>query len=63
MKHQAFAVLSLHAKMHGQLDSLSLRRQQAIERLEAAEIMAFDNDAEFRQLEAMKKELLSIRFA
>lgn len=62
MRTQAFALLSLHAKMHSQLDQLDMRRRSIVARIEKAEIQAYDNDAEYQQLEAMKKELLSIRF-
>ena len=62
LAQQAFLSSALHAKMHKQLDALELHRQRTIERLERAEILAFDNDQEFRKLEELKKELLSIRF-
>jgi hypothetical protein len=62
MKQRLFLTLSLHAKMHKQLDQLNLQ-QQLVERIEKAEIKAFDNETEYNRLEQMKKELLSIRFA
>jgi hypothetical protein len=59
---QAFLYLAFHAKMHKRLDGLMQHRQDTIQRLERAEIKAYDNEAEYQKLEAMKKELLGIKF-
>lgn len=59
---QAFLALALHAKMHKQLDKLEEHRQATIQRIEEREILAYDNDREFQQLEELKKELLAISF-
>jgi len=58
----AFVKFSLHAKMHQQLDALDTRKRVAVERIEEAEILSFDQDSRFRELETMKQELLGIRF-
>jgi hypothetical protein len=59
---QAFLYLSLHAKMHKQLDALEERKQGALQRIERAEIRAYDDEADFRKLEDLKKELMAISF-
>jgi hypothetical protein len=58
----AFAKLSLHAKLHQQLDSMQTRINEDVARIEAAEIRAYDNDAAYNELEKLKREALSIRF-
>jgi hypothetical protein len=65
LRQQVFLKLSTHAKMHKQLDNLQAvqsRLQRDVQRIEEAEIRAYDNDARFQELERMKKELLAIRF-
>lgn len=62
LKHQVFARLSVHAKLQARLDELSTPYQRDLERIEEQEILAFDDDAKFTQLEQLKKELLSIDF-
>lgn len=60
--HVAFAQFALHAKLHQQLDELDARVARDVERIEAAEIQAYDNTPEFGRLEALKREILGIRF-
>ena len=54
---QAFVILSLHAKMHQQLNAIN-RRNVDVER---DEIKAYDDNTDY-ELETVKKELLAIRF-
>lgn len=65
MRTRAFLTLALHAKMHERLtglDAVVARRREDVARIERAEIIAFADDAQWRRLEALKAELLRIRF-
>ena len=60
---QAFITLSLHAKIHNQLDGMEERYRNLLWRIDTAEVAAVDDDATYEALEALKRELLGIRFA
>ena len=58
---EAFLHLCMHAKIHEKLDSIPWY-QEEIDRIDKAKIRAYDNNDEYTQLEATKRELLAIRF-
>ena len=58
---EAFLHLSLHAKIHEKIDSIPWY-QDEIHRIDKAKIRAYQNDDEYWQLDAIKKELLAIQF-
>jgi|GEM_PF-4815644 len=57
----ALRILSLHAKMHARLDTLS-PYEATMRTIEVKEIMAYDDDRRYTELELLKQELLNIRF-
>jgi len=62
MNRYAFAVLSQHAKIHDDLDRIDRRYRDLLQRIEEREILAYRNPRKYEELEALKHELLSIRF-
>ena len=59
---ELFIRLSMHAKLQQRLDELNVSYQKDLERIEKEEILAFDDDVKFAQLEQLKEELLDIGF-
>jgi hypothetical protein len=59
---QLFLRWSMHAKLQQRLDELNVSYQRDLERIEREEIMAYDDDKRYAQLEVLKKELLNIGF-
>lgn len=59
--HKVFAVLSLHAKMHQRLSTVDTYAY-LMERIETEEIKSYNNNWRYKRLEALKQELLSIKF-
>jgi hypothetical protein len=57
-----FAKMSMHAKVQRRLDSIDVRFNRVIQRIEQEEIKHYDDDGRFAELEQMKRELLAIRF-
>jgi len=53
---EAFLHLSLHAKIHEKIDSIPWY-QDEIHRIDKAKIRAYQNDDEYWQLDAIKKEI------
>ena len=60
---QLFARLSLRAKIHHHLDRYEERYRTMLAGIERSEIAAYDDEATYAELEALKKDLLQIRFA
>ena len=60
--NRGFVILSMHAKMHRQLDAIESHYRGVLQEIEEKEILAYDNETEFSRLEALKKELLAIHF-
>jgi hypothetical protein len=56
-----FVRLSMHAKLQRRLDELNAP-QGDLQRIEEQEILAYNDDTQYAQLEQLKRELLGIGF-
>jgi hypothetical protein len=58
---RVFLTLALHAKMHAHLDTLDAG-EQMLPRPERSKSGTYENEAELQRLNALRQELLQIRF-
>ncbi len=62
VRNAIFVKLSMYAKMHKKLDAVVVKKQKMIQRIEQDEIRAYEDDDKYSRLEALKKEVIAIRF-
>ena len=62
LAQKTLLTLSMHAKIHKNLDNVHTHYRRLLEKIEEAEIRAYRDEEKFEKIEDLKAELLSIRF-